>query len=340
MKRWLIYGADGPVVEPIVEAAMVQGIAPILAGNVPDYLIPLSRATGCELRLVRAAEDSAFLSAVLKGVQLVVNVSPSAKDQQRLLECCCELKIDYIGLQTQPAALTALYELRPKIEAAGISVIPSLDLPTFTLDYLASVLKTNMADAAQLTLGIIAPRRRSTFDVLRYFLEAVADGGMVRKNGHLEAQPVASLSTIVPVEERNRLAVNFPLGTLASSWFLTRTPNITTYVAVSGREIYWIRALRRISWLLKIRAVRDWVQRQFFVFPIETLREEDDEVRLWAEAANASGKKLTKHIRIPHASSFTERAVLFYVQRGLAGELPQGICNPLTWGEDLFTTEP
>ncbi|MBY5992073.1 saccharopine dehydrogenase family protein [Ferrimonas balearica] len=323
---WMIYGATGYTGVLIAEEAVKRGLRPLLAGRDSAKLDALAQRLGLEYRTVSLDGD---LEAALADQTLVLHCAgPFSATAEPMLQACLASGTHYLDITGEIAVFERAAQLDKTAREAGVALIPGVGFDVIPTDCLAARLKAAMPDAVTLALGFDS---RSGFSpgTAKTSVEALPQGGMVRRQGQLQPVPLAYQQESIDFGGGRKHAVTIPWGDVATAWHSTGIPDIEVYLPMSPRKA---KQLKRLN---AVRAILGWgwVQRylkgrieQQVTGPSPEERA-DSPTWVWGRVRNAAGAQLVGRVQVANGYELTVTGALAMVERVLE-ENPSGFLTP------------
>jgi len=329
MTRILIYGANGYTGELIADGAVRRGMKPVLGGRNRDALEALSQ----RLKLTRRVfelNDPAEVSRNLEGIDLVLNCAgPFAYTCEPVLEACLKQKAHYLDITGEIDVFALCHHAHNRAKHEGVVVAPGVGFDVVPTDCVAAMLKQRLPDADELVLAFEAGGGPSP-GTARTSIAGLAKGGRARRNGQLIDVPLAWKVREFERDGMRRSAMTIPWGDVYTAFVSTGIPNIETYMAVSPKTISRTRWMRYAQPLLRIDAVRRFIEQR----TVAQTRGPDAERRrttgchIWGEVRNAGGREAKLAIKTPNGYTLTADAALGIVSHVLEAKPDGGYYTP------------
>lgn len=320
----MIYGATGFSGRLIAEEAVRRGHRPLLAGRSAEKLAPLADRLGLEYAAF-SLDDLTTAARAIKDVDLVFHAAgPFIHTADTMLRACVVTSRNYIDITGEYPVLenTFSYDATARrlkvafISGAGFDVVPS--------DCLAGYVAARVPDATHLEIAITSITRLSAGTV-QSGLALAASGGLVRRDGHLQAYPLGSGGKKIPFSHGEQFAIPIPWGDLVTAYQSTGIPNITTYMGLRRPLAYTVQVFAPLAQpFLGSR----WMQKMvgnLFAHRLKTTQ--GNGASLWARATNAEGESAQAWMSTAEPYQFTARAGVRMVERVLS-ERPTGALTP------------
>lgn len=315
MKRlsWLIYGAYGYTGRQVVREAVRRGHRPVLAGRDRERL--RSFATAHDLHgITLSLSDREKLAEVFAEYDLVAHLAgPYTITAEPVLQACLRAGTHYIDITGELQVFRHVYEQHKPAQQKGIALIPGCGFDVIPTDSIAAHLAERMPDATSLDIAI-NPETKLSAGTAKAAVEVIADGGYVRRDGKLVAQPIGHPGPNVRFHQGERGTMASPLADLESAWRTTGIPNITTYLALPpGAGIAKTLAPAATS-LLRFRPLRRIIKGAADLVLKGKTDDRTGMASLWGRAQNADGQLVETWMRTPEPYSYTAQAVVNVVE--------------------------
>jgi short subunit dehydrogenase-like uncharacterized protein len=241
-------------------------------------------------------------------------------------------------------------------------LLPGVGFGVLATDALAARLKRRLPSAVRLRLALETVGGMSRGSLRALFRDLRRGTGVKRRAGELVPARAGEERLVLDLGGGRRVAVTDPWrGDLASAWWSSVYPEIDVFAVHPA----WLRSLRSLSWprwppwLRSPRSAR-WLPRWPPASPVRALLASRAGralvrqaialrpagpgegqlaaglTRIWAQAEDAAGHRVTARLRGPERHLFTARTALWVAQRVLAGRLRVGFQTPATaYGPDL-----
>jgi short subunit dehydrogenase-like uncharacterized protein len=355
----LIYGVTGYVGGLISRLAAAAGLPHLAAGRDLEQVTAHADPLMLPARTF-SLSDPAKVSRALGDVAVVLNAAgPFAETAPPLAEACLRAGAHYLDLADEVPELEAIRCLDARAREAGIMLLPGVGFGVLPTDALAARLKRRLPSAVRLRLAVETVGGMSRGSLRTQFRDLRRGAGVKRRGGEMVPARAGEERLVLDLGGGRRVAVTDPWrGDLASAWWSSVYPEIDVY-AVHPAWLRWLRSPRWLRWprspssapwlpdwdlaspvraLLASRAGRALVRRAIALRPAGPAEAElaAGLTRIWAQADDAAGHRVTARLRGPERHLFTARTALWVAQRVLAGRLRVGFQTPATaYGPDL-----
>ncbi len=318
--NWMIYGATGYSGQLILENAVSAGMTPIVAGRSESKV----KALATKYNLTYRVFDIAALAqsdALISQVNLVLNCAgPFSQTADVMIQACLKQQAHYIDITGE----IDVFELAASLNDAAINrnvvLCPGVGFDVIPTDCVAGKLKVLMPDATHLALGFDS---RSGFSpgTAKTSVEALPNGGKVRKEGEIVTVPLAAKTRKIDFGCGDKLAMTIPWGDVSTAYHNTQIPNIEVYIPGSPGMI---KQLKRMNWIkpvLGFKLVQNLIKKRIE----KKVKGPDKATRaklttfVWGEVKNATGE--TKELKIEVANGYEVTADgAVFVAQALLGE--------------------
>lgn len=341
-QRWLIYGSTGYTGTLIANEARNRGWQPLLGGRSQALLTAQSGRMGFETRAFELG-DVHSIARNLSAIDLVIHCAgPFSRTASPMLQACLESGTHYLDISGEIAVFEHVQQLNKAARDAGIVICSGAGFDVVPTDCVAACLAAALPSATHLALGFDAPRAISR-GTAKTLVEALGDGGLVRRDGKLTEVKLGSLSRQIDFLEGEQLAVAIPWGDVSTAYYTTGIPNIEVYVPASPQMIKRLGQLERVRPLLRL----GFVQRTLKHLANSRVRGPDaDALRhgrsyFWGEVSDAEGKRVSARLRCANAYELTRHAALALAEYVLIGRPDPGVYTPaLLAGKEFVTLLP
>lgn len=327
--RWLLYGAYGYTGRLIVAEAVKRGMRPVLAGRREKPLKALGAKHGLEWQVL-PLDDADGLAAAFEPFDLVLNCAgPFVRTARPVITACLRARAHYLDITGEIEVFRYAHERDAEAKDAGIALVPGTGFDVVPTDCLAMKLAEAQPDARDLVMAFEAHGGLSP-GTARTSIEGLGRGGCVRRDGRLKRVPLAWKVREFVFKNRRRKAVTIPWGDVYTAYVSTGIPNVEVYMSAPSKAIRMLRIMRWFRWVLALRWVQDYMQRQAggsAKGPDEGRRARTHSYIL-GEVTNGRGDRRTAHMITPNGYSLTVHAALGIVERGLSSGLPAGFHTP------------
>jgi short subunit dehydrogenase-like uncharacterized protein len=326
----LIYGAYGYSGTLIVEAALEQGLRPLLGGRDANKLKQLAGRYGLPFQAFDL-RDAAVLDRTFKEQRLLLNCAgPFTHTFKPIVAACLRQRIQYLDISGEIEVFEGLAALNREALEAGVMLLPGVGFDVVPTDCLAAHLKDRLPSATHLALAFRATGGFSR-GTRRTMLEGLGRDGVVRRDGRIvTVAPAWKMRQLDFGDGRLREVVSIPWGDVATAWYSTGIPNIETYAALPPTLIRALRLSRHFGWLLRSRLLRVALKRRIDagMGGPDAATRRGTESLVWGEVRDPQGTCVHSRLRCANAYSFTARSAVAAARRVLSGDIKPGFQTP------------
>jgi short subunit dehydrogenase-like uncharacterized protein len=323
----IVYGANGYTGKLIVEAALREGVRPVVAGRRREAVEPLAAVWG--LNSLCFSLDDAASAAHLLGpyAAMILAAGPFSKTSAPALEACLRAKTAYLDITGEVDVFEAVFARDADARAAGVAVLPGTGFDVVPSDCLAKALSEALPDAETLTLAFRG--FKTSAGTMKTMLEGIPKGGLVRAGGKLVSVPAAWKTMEVPLGDRTRLAMTIPWGDLSTAFRSTGIPDIEVYMAVPPSAVASARRMRRFAKLLGLSPVQSFLKARVERNVKGPTAEERERERsyLWGRVTKG-GSVVTGTLETLEGYALTAETAVAIAKRVLAGGVAPGVQTP------------
>jgi short subunit dehydrogenase-like uncharacterized protein len=337
----LIYGVTGYAGGLISRLAAAAGLPHLAAGRDLETVTAHADPLLLPARTF-SLSDPVKIGRALGDVAVVLNAAgPFADTGPPLAEACLRGGVHYLDLAQDVPELEAIRRLDARAREAGIMLMPGVGVAVLPTDALAARLKRRLPSAVRLRLAIETVGGMSRGTLRATFHDLRRDGGMKRRGGELVPARPGEERLVLDLGGGRRAAVTDPWrGDLASAWWSSVYPEIDVYTVHPAMLRWLLRSTLAspVRSLLASRAGQALVRQAIAHRPAGPGERDLTAglTRIWAQAEDAAGHRVTARLRGPEVHLFTARTALWVVHRVLAGRLRVGFQTPATaYGPDL-----
>lgn len=339
MAKLLIYGAYGYSGELIARRALDQGLHPVLAGRDREKLTGLAGCLDLEAR-VFAVEDA---RDHLHEVGLVLNCAgPFTATAEPLMDACIALGSDYLDITGEVAVFESAWRRDERAREAGVLLCPGVGFTAVPTDCLALSLKKLVPAADHLTLAFDFGTRPSP-GTINTGLQAIHDGGRVRRNGRLVRVPVGSQVRRIPFAGGSRAASTIPWGDVFTAWHSTGIDNIDVYAAMPwllAHGAWMINGLKPVFGNAFMLRQSRWLVSRFMRAP-DTGTRASQPAQFWGEVSCPRGRRATGTLTGPNVYDMTAELAVEIALACLRDGGGGGFRTPVKLvGSDFFDRRP
>lgn len=341
-ERWMIYGAYGYTGELIAREAAGRGMTPVLAGRDGARVEALANELGFEPRAF-ALDDAETIAASLNGIDVLLNCAgPFSATAAQTMDACVAAGTHYLDITGEISVFETAFERGHAARETGVVLCPGVGFDVIPTDCVTAWLAEALPDATHLALGFDS---RSGFSpgTAKTSVEALADGGRVRRNGRIVRVPLAARVRDIDFGNGLKTAMTIPWGDVATAWHSTGIRNIEVYIPASPRLV---KRLKRLNWVRPLMGL-DPVQTFLKARIGRTVKGPDAATRdkqptwVWGEARNADGDSRAAWIKTANGYTVTQHGSIAVVRHLLETNTGGGAYTPSSLvGKELAETLP
>jgi len=339
---WLLYGANGYTGRRIAEEAVRRGHRPVLAGRRAEEIEPLAGRLGCPARVFDLARPEE-IARQLQGLRAVLHCAgPFSRTAEPMIAACLAAGVHYLDITGEIDVIEAAAARDGRAMTAGVALLPAVGFDVVPSDCLAALLLRKLPRATHFELGFTGTGTISP-GTARTMVEHLPSGGRIRRDGRLEHVPLAWQSRTILFRDGPQTAVTVPWGDVASAYHTTGVPNIEVYMAMSQRQIQWLRRLRPLVGLLTLPWPEPLVAAalRWFVLGATDAPAEEPPASLWGRMSDRHGQSVEATLTTPGAYRLTVLAALACTARVLVRRVPPGFNTPAkAFGPELVFELP
>lgn len=339
--RWMIYGANGYTGRLAAETAVREGERPVLAGRNRETIEALGRQLGLETR-VFGLDSAETVARGLEGMAAVLHFAgPFSATCSPMLEGCVRSRTHYLDITGEIEVFEYSQQHTERWKEAGISVIPGVGFDVVPSDCLAAMLAKKLPGATHLRMAFKSRNGKLSPGTTKTMIEGLPKGGMIRREGKLTEVPNAYKVETIAFADGGQLAVTIPWGDVSTAYYSTGIPNIEIYLGTTPEQLKQMKMAGALGPLLGLGFVQSLLKRlagSRVAGPTAAERAAD-EMQLWGEVRDASGRKVTMTMRTPEGYSLTADSAVAATRRVLSGGMPAGALTPsVAFGAEFVTS--
>lgn len=339
---YIVYGANGYTGRLIAHEAARRGHDFIVAGRNRAAIEHLGRELGRESRLFSLDDESATRNGLAGATAVLHCAGPFIHTSRRMVDACLAVQCHYLDITGEIPVFESIMCRAAEAKSRNVTLIPGVGFDVVPTDCLGAMLASMLPDATELELAFHAPGARISRGTFRTVVQALAEGGAVRRNGEIIRVPIDYAVREVTFSCGPRTTMSLPWGDVSSAFHTTGIPDITVYAGRSPKEIRRVRAAKRLFPLLALDVVRKMASLAGNLMngPDEEARH-TERVFVWGRVSNANGEIAELRLSTVEAYEFTVRSALAAVERAEQGTLAPGAFTPaLAFGSDFVLTIP
>lgn len=328
-KTWLVYGATGYTGQLIVEEAHKQGLNLIMAGRSEDKLAEMKKQFGYEYRCFDLSSRQTIASQ-LEDVDVALNCAgPFSETAKPFIAACLHAQAHYLDITGEIAVFEHAHLLDHSAEKANIVVCPGVGFDVVPTDCLAKALSEKLPDADTLWLGF-SSRSALSPGTAKTSVEAIGDGGKVRRDGKIIDVPLAYRVRKIDFGDGSCTATTIPWGDVSTAFYSTGIQNIDVYIPLSDNKVKQMKRLEKFRWIMKSKWLVNFLKRRIDAKvrgPNEDKRARL-ETKVWGEVMNPAGDIVTGRITTANGYDLTGHAAIAISQHLLNNDIEPGFKTP------------
>jgi len=339
----LLYGANGYTGRLIIEEAIAQNLALILAGRNEAKLSELATKYNLQYRVFDLAHTSA-LEDGLKDIEAVMHAAgPFKFTAQPMLEACIKTGTHYLDISGEYEVYDLCASYHQQAVDAGIMVMPGTGFDVVPSDCLALHMKGLLQYANRLKLAFVASKGGLSRGTSKTMVENMGKGGMVRIDHKLHKVSYTYKTINIDFFDFKTLAVTIPWGDISSAYKTTGIPNIEVYTGVEPKQLKLLKRANKLGWLLRQR----WLK-NFLIKRIDKRKEGPDEEQrnegktyFWGKVSDNSGNLKMSILTTPSGYKLTAMTAVLILKKVMDQNFKLGYQTPaLAYGEGLILEIP
>lgn len=340
MNAWLLYGATGYTGKLIAQEAVRRGLRPVLAGRSKEKVQLLAEELELDFRIFELDER---IAEHLEGVDLVLHCAgPFDKTSKPMIRACLEAGAHYLDITGEISVFEHTHSLHEEARQKNIILCSGVGFDVIPTDCTARKLKEALPDAIELALGFDSDSGISP-GTFKTMVEGLGGGNVIRQDGHLTAVPIGKHQRTIDFGRGRKSAMAIPWGDVATAYYTTGIPNITTWIPTPKLATKAARLMHLASPLLSSKKVKQpllkLIDRR--VQGPDAAERAGSAAHIWGEAKNADGVIKTCRIDTANVYDLTVYGALEVTQRLLAADFSGGSWTPAAlFGSDLLESLP
>ncbi len=326
---WLIYGAYGYTGRLIAEEAVRRGMQPVLGGRDRAKTEAIAAELSCPSQVFDLGDDRQLAGHLAAHRAVLHCAGPFSATAAPMIEACLAARTHYLDITGEIDVIEAAADKHQQASQAGIALVPAVGFDVVPSDCLAAMLAARVPGATLLQLAFTGTGSISP-GTARTMLQALPRGGRVRIDGRITRVPLAWKTAEVPFREGTKTAVTVPWGDVASAWHSTGIPNVEVYLAMSRRQLRWLKRMRRVGSVFSLtlpRRVLEWGIRRFLAGPSPEDRRAA-RGSFWGRASDGEGRSTEATLVTASGYQLTALTALASLEKVLAGASPSGFSTP------------
>ena len=329
MKKIFIYGAYGYTGKLIVEAAVEQGLKPILGGRSAKKLAPLAKQYELEHIAFDVANKDEW-EKLLPGIDLVLNCAgPFALTVEHVVPACLRHNSHYLDITGEIEVFSYIASLNKEAVSAGVVLMPGVGFDIVPTDCLSAKLKERLPGGTHLELafqGNSGVSRGTALSMARRYHE----GGMIRENSKLLKVPIAYEVRDIEFGGKTRLCITIPWGDVYTAYFTTGIGNIKVFTGVSRKTLNSLLSFKKLKWAART-AIVQWMMKSIIKRRVigPSLEKRSTYITyLWGRISDGNGKSVTMEMQTMESYQLTAFTAIEAAKQVLTGNIESGYKTP------------
>lgn len=322
-KQLMIYGAYGYTGELIARQAVADGLKPVLSGRNGAKVGALAQTLGLAARPFDLARDA--IAGQLADIDVVLHCAgPFSATAQPMIEACIATGTHYLDITGEIGVFEYLFSRHQAAADAGSVICSGVGFDVVPTDCVAACLAEDMPDATELALGFDS---RSGFSpgTAKTTVEGLADGGKVRREGHIQTVPLAADRRRIDFGNGEKDATTIPWGDVSTAYHSTGIANISVYMPMPPARITQMKRMNWVRPLLGLSPVQSFLKsRAAKVAGPDAAKRERATTHVWGEVRNAQGSRRVARIHVANGYTVTVHASLVVARHLLNQDAPAG----------------
>lgn len=340
--QWVIYGANGYTGRLTAEAAVSQGLKPILAGRNETAVREIAEPLGLEWRAFNL-DDAEATRQGIRGCRAVLHCAgPFSATSKPMIQACLEESVHYLDITGEIPVFARAHRLNDEAARRDVLLIPGVGFDVVPSDCLAARLVEQLPAATHLTLAFEAAGGPSP-GTAKTAAEGMTRGGCIRRDGELKRVPPGWKSRQIPFAHGERTAVTIPWGDVYTAYVSTGVANIEVYMAMPPARAAQLRRMRYLAPLMALGPVQSWMKKRIErnVSGPSAEKRAATNAQLWGEAVSADGRRVSGTMTTPNGYELTVTASLAITRHVLEEDIEGGYYTPsLLMGAEFAESLP
>ena len=339
MKKILVYGSYGYTGQLIVERAVKEGLALILAGRDEKQLRAQAEKFGLEYRAF-ALENTAALDSALQEVDAVLHCAgPFVLTFRQMAEACIRNKKHYVDISGEIEGFEALALMDNDAKQAGVMLLPGGGFDVVPSDCLIAYAASRLPNATSLELYIKSIGSGISRGTARSGIENSHKQGRIRRDGKIVSVPNVWDSKDVDFGRGPSRLITMGWGDVSTAYHSTGIPNVTVYMSFPKAMVQMMRLTRYVGALLYTRTAKNFVKWLIGVLlaPGPSREKNETGFSLMIAEVHDGTKTVRAKLRTPEAYYLTALTSVEVMKRILSGEYKPGFQTPSkAYGADFI----
>lgn len=346
---FLLYGANGYTGRLIARYASQYELLPILAGRSAAALELLGKELGLPFKTISLDDEESLVEA-LNEVKLVLHAAgPFQFTAKQMADACIKTGTHYLDINGDISVFEMLKTYNEKAKAAGVMIMPGVGFDVVPTDCIALQLKNKLPNADKLELAFATLGGSLSHGTAMTMANKLGEGGAIRKDGKIIKTRLGAKAMTVPFfqgegnKEKCLFVMSIPWGDVSTAYFTTGIPTIETFVGISKKAYYFLKAQGLFNWLLRTDFIRSRLKNKINSLPAGPSDEQRAKASgmIWGRATDKNGKIVTAMLCGPEGYTITTHASLIIIKKVLDNNFQPGYQTPAkVYGENLILEVP
>jgi short subunit dehydrogenase-like uncharacterized protein len=335
----IVYGSYGFTGRLIVQECRRQRLNVLLAGRDRNKLRQQGELSGYHFEVVEMNNRQRLLQVLEQAHVLIHCGGPFQHTARAMAEACLHAGTHYTDITGEYPVFEQLANYDDTARKAGITIMPGTGFDVLPSDCLALHLKNRLPSATHLQLAFATVKGGLSRGTKRTMVEGLGEGGAIRSQGKLVAEPLGHRSMRIDFGPFTRSALSIPWGDISTAWRSTGIPNIEVYTRVSSWAIFFARWLRYVNGLFRLplvkKILRAHIDRQEAGPDAQQLAV--GRSYLWGKAWNLHGQAVESRLETINAYALTAATSVLVARKILEGGVHPGYQTPaMAYGANLI----
>ncbi len=338
----VIYGATGYTGRLLIPEATSRGLHPLLSGRDPAALAALAGEHDLA-SLPASVTDSASLDAAFAGAKVVLNAAgPFSRTAGPVVDACMRAGAHYLDITGELRVVESLAARHAEAKWRGVMLMPAVGFDVVPTDCLAAHVARRLPTARRLAMAVTQPGVLSSGSI-KTLLDSI-DVGLVRRNGTLTPQPIASIERQFDFGWGETTCTNVSFADTATAYYTTGIPHVTTFVEAPPLVRTLLTLSRTFAGAMRAPVWQDVLESWSRMLPSNTNlahTRADTTMYAVAEAEDDEGGRARARLQTPEAYTLTAAAATAILARVFDGDFEPGFQTPArVYGPDFVLSLP
>jgi short subunit dehydrogenase-like uncharacterized protein len=243
-------------------------------------------------------------------------------------EACLLEGVHYLDITGEIDVLEQSLACHEQARAQGVVVISGVGFDVVPSDVLAVKAQQLLPTATHLQLAFAGSGGFSP-GTAKTSVNALAEKGKIRRDGHIETVPLAYQTKTIPFFDKPRYAMTIPWGDIATAFHSTGIANIAVFMATKPKQAKRFKRLNFFSALFGLGLVRK-ILHGYITKNIQgpnLVQRQQGSMQLWAEVSDGTETRYLT-LETPEGYSLTVLTSLYFVEALLADKIMPGAFTP------------